>query len=233
MSVVLPAYNEAAVIADSVSAAVRYLIGRVPKFEVIVVDDGSTDGTGAAVQGLIPTWPAVRLVHHERNRGYGEALRSGFTAARHEWVFLMDADGQFDIAELGRFFPLTERCDFIAGWRANRADSWQRAVFTWGYNLLVRALFGLPVRDVGCAFKLFRRSVWQQVGGRVQARDHKVFSVEWLWCVQRSGAAVCELPVRHLPRRGGQATGARLDVVWAMLREMARLRWRSFFHPAS
>lgn len=226
LSVVLPAYNEAAVVAETVGEAVQWLTGRVGDFEVIVVDDGSTDGTAAVVRDAMRLQPAVRLVCHERNRGYGEALRSGFEAARCEWIFLTDADGQFDVGELADFFPLTAQCDFVTGYRANRADPRRRAALTWGYNFLVRALFGLRVRDVGCAFKLFRRDSWQRVGPAVRARDHKIFSVEWVWRVQRSGTRLCERPVRHRTRRAGRATGARPDVVWAMLRELVRLRWR-------
>lgn len=223
LSVVLPAYNEETAIEGVVRTVVEYLNPRFDFFEIIVVDDGSEDETAIIVRSLRGELPSVRLVSHEQNRGYGEALRSGFNAARLDWVLLMDADGQFSIAALDDLMPYAASNSMVIGYRANRADPWLRAVFTWGYNKLVNRLFGLGIRDVGCAFKLFRRELWEQAQPRV-ARDHKVFSVEWLWRVKQAGISVKEVPVRHYPRSGGRQTGARPDVVWAMLREMVRLR---------
>lgn len=225
LSVVLPAFNEEAVIAETVESVLQYM-RRFAVWEVIVVNDGSRDRTGKIVREIAGRDQHVRLVEHEENRGYGEALRSGFNAATHDWILLMDSDGQLAIEELDAFVPKTNEYEAVLGWRANRADPWQRAVFTWGYSSLVRLLFGLGVRDVGCAFKLFKRDWWEKVQP-ITSTDHKVFTVEWLWKMQRSGISWCELPVKHLPRTSGQATGARLDVVVAMFREMVRLRFTS------
>lgn len=223
ISVMLPAYNEAEVIEDTINKILLYLRHSSLEGEIIVVDDGSEDETGAKARQLADRDGRVRVISHDQNKGYGEALRSGFNAAQKEWIFLMDADGQFDIRELNSFLPWTGDFDMIAGYRANRADPLVRAIFTWGYNVLLKILFTLPVRDIGCAFKLFKRSLWIEVQP-IESEDHKIFSVEFIWKAKKLGARIKELPVRHFVRQGGKATGSRGDVVWAMIRAMVQLR---------
>ncbi len=223
LSVVLPVYNEATVITETVSKVYEHLRVIADTFEIILVNDGSDDGTAMKLKELQQKLTNLRVLEHEQNRGYGEALRTGFDAAQQEWIFQMDSDGQFDITEIDRFIEEIDNFDVIVGYRSKRADVWPRAVLTWGYMTLVRKLFGLKVRDVGCAFKLFKRDNWERVQPIVAA-DHKIFLVEWIGRLQDLKVRIKELPVRHFKRVGGRPTGARLDVVWATIKELTSLK---------
>jgi glycosyltransferase involved in cell wall biosynthesis len=219
LSAVLPAYNEAVAITETL-AGLRAVLARlgVP-FEIVVVDDGSADETGA----LAARTPAVRVIRHTRNLGYGAALRSGFAAARHDWVFLMDADGQFDPEELPRFIEAAGHADFVVGFRDARADPGHRALFAGIWAALMAVLLGVRVRDVDCAFKLMRRSyltaIPLEAGGAF-------LSAELLAKAARAGARILELPVRHLPRRGGRSTGGSPRVLVRAFYELGRLYGR-------
>jgi glycosyltransferase involved in cell wall biosynthesis len=225
ISVVLPAYNEAAIIEQSILDVAAVLGMLTNDYEIIVVDDGSRDGTNIVLTELAESQPTLplRVVLHEQNQGYGAALASGFDAAAKELIFMTDGDGQFDVAELARFIPeLDAATDLVIGWREQRADPPLRLLNAAGWKLLVNGLFGYTARDVDCAFKLFRRRVWQ--GVTVHARG-ATFSAEFLIKARRLGFQIKELPVRHLPRTAGQATGARFDVIVRAFRELFQL-WR-------
>src|SRR5262245_23874953 len=157
LSLVLPAYNEAEGIEAAVAEADAALGRFVDDYEILVVDDGSRDGTGAAVTELARERSHVRLLRHECNRGYGAALRTGFEAARGDRVAFTDADCQFDLAELEHLVTACDRTPIVVGYRIGRKDPWQRRFFSWGYNQLVRRLIGTGVRDCDCALKVFRR----------------------------------------------------------------------------
>ena len=160
LSIILPAYNEAA----NIEAAVRSALAAGEKYceavEVVVVDDGSRDDTAHVVAQMSSSDGRIRLVRHDDNRGYGDALKSGFTAAQMPLVFFTDADNQFDLDEIGSFVDLIDRVDVVAGYRINRCDPWFRRLNAAVWNYLVRALYYVPVRDIDCAFKLFRREVF-------------------------------------------------------------------------
>jgi glycosyltransferase involved in cell wall biosynthesis len=222
---VLPAYNEEAIIEQTVLDLAAVLDALVEDYEIVVVDDGSRDATCEVLMALAESRPDVplRVVLHEQNLGYGAALASGFNAATRELIFMTDGDRQFDVTELARFLPaLDGAADLVIGYREKRADPPLRLLNAWGWKLLVNGLFGYTARDVDCAFKLFRRRVWQSV--TVQARG-ATFSAEFLVKARRLGFRVREMPVRHLPRPAGTATGARLDVIARAFRELFQL-WR-------
>ena len=177
ISLVLPAYNEEANVTEAIRRARSVAHRLCSAYEIVVVDDGSTDGTAACVEAMTEGHSDLVLLRHPRNRGYGEALRTGFRAARHELVFFTDSDNQFDLDELELFLPWIDRCDVVCGYRINRRDRWSRRVIGKSWNYLVRALFYVPVRDIDCAFKLFRRSVLtdllRELGGVVPKRDYR------------------------------------------------------------
>jgi glycosyltransferase involved in cell wall biosynthesis len=226
ISAVLPAYNEEAIIERTVRHVAEVLAEVAPDFEVIVTNDGSRDRTGAVLAELQRQDPTLNLkvVTHERNRGYGAALASGFDAAIKEIVFLTDGDKQFNVTELREFLPeMDPQTDLVIGWRKNRADPPMRKLNALGWKLLVNTLFGYTARDVDCAFKLFRRSVWTSL--TVYARG-ATFSAEFLIKARRLGFHVKELPVSHFPRTAGSPTGARLDVIVRAFVELFRL-WRN------
>lgn len=223
LSVVLPAFNEEAVIAQTVTAVYGYVSKIADNFEVIVVNDGSRDATAKRVRELQKELPKLVLVEHEVNRGYGEVLRTGFNTAQWEWILQMDSDGQFRVEDIDKFLPETINYDVVVGYRDRRADPWYRELLTWGYMSLLNILFDLPVRDVGCAFKLFKRQTWQKVQPII-SHDHKIFLVEWMSKLRLARIKIKELPVSHYARRGGKPTGAKLEVVGAMLKQIVRLK---------
>ncbi|HEX6109530.1 MAG TPA: glycosyltransferase, partial [Ktedonobacteraceae bacterium] len=210
LSVVLPAYNEEAAIAQTVRLVVTALSRWVQDFEVIVVNDGSKDRTRAIVEAIAAVDPRVCLINHATNQGCGAALASGFEAATKEFTFYMDSDGQFDIYDLQQFFPLINEYDAVFGYRINRYDTWVRKLNAWGWNRIIRFVFGLRVRDVDCAFKLYRSEFFRS--HKLEARGALLLT-EIVYKFARAGYTYTQVGVRHLPRRGGKGTGAKPIVI--------------------
>ncbi|MGH9301654.1 MAG: glycosyltransferase family 2 protein [Acidimicrobiales bacterium] len=220
LSVVLPAFNEEENVLEAIARVTDVTKRLCAEYEIIVVDDGSSDRTAELVQGASRQDSHVRLVRHSRNKGYGEALRSGFRAARLELVFFTDADNQFDLDELEGFLPWIERVNVVAGYRIKRQDPFMRRLTARTWNQVVRALFCVPVHDIDCAFKLFRRSVFDEIDlDSVGA----MVNTELMVKLQRSGAGVIEMGVHHFPRRAGQARGANPRVIARALFELATM----------
>ena len=228
ISLVLPAYNEAENIEPMVSEAVPALEANAEDWEIIVVDDGSADETGAVTRRISEREPRVRLVQHAVNQGFGSAVLTGFTSAGKDWIFYTDADRQFVLAELERFVPRMESADLIAGYRAPRRDPFLRVFYGKGWSALCTLLFGYTVRDVDCGFKLLRREIVQDLAPRIESRG-ATFSIEWLVRAKRAGYRFVELPVSHRPRVAGSQTGANIRVIVRAFRELIRFRlqlWR-------
>ena len=228
LTVVLPAFNEAANLEATVRELIPVVAAAAGTAEVVVVDDGSTDGTAdvaarLAAEAARAGGPSVRVVRHPRNLGYGAALRTGFAAAHQPWILLLDADGQFVPRDLERFVAAAPAADLVAGYRVRRADPPHRRAFAWAWRWLMRALLGVRGRDVDCAFKLVRtalvRSLALEAGGAF-------ISAELLAKAGRCGARIVEVPVAHRPRRAGQQTGGRVRVLLRAFYELARLWWR-------
>ena len=223
LSAILPAYNEEAAIAQIVHTVVALLTVWVPDFEVIVVNDGSLDRTRVIVEGIAAADPRVRLINHAVNQGYGAALVSGFEAITKDLAFFTDADGQFDMRDLERFFPLIGEYDAVLGYRIDRQDSWMRKCNAWGWKILVNFLFRLRIRDLDCAFKLYRADFFRK--HRLETRGAMI-NTEILSKFRRAGYTFTQLGVRHLPRRSGQATGAKPAVIARALRELFVYAWK-------
>ncbi len=222
ISVVLPAYNEEAVIARTVGRCVEVLSVVAPDFEVIVVDDGSRDRTGELADELAAADPRVRVVHNRPNKGYGGALMAGFAAATKSLTFFMDSDGQFDIADLARLIPWRERgYRAVLGYRKHRNDGFVRKVNAWGWNRLGRLLFGLRIRDVDCAFKLYDTNI---VRACEVVAEGAMVNTEMLVKLKQLGVKYVEVPVAHYPRTHGSATGANIRVILHAFSELLRLR---------
>jgi len=220
VSVILPAYNEEKNLRHAVDSARVVLSQIATAWEIIAVDDGSTDGTAAVCDELVAQCDGVRVIRHADNKGYGAALKSGILAARHELVFFTDADGQFDLRELERFVEWADEYDIVMGYRAKRRDPWHRLINAFGWNILVRVVFGLRVRDVDCAFKLFRRAVFD----RVQIRSAgAMVNAEILAQATRLGMRMCEIKVSHYPRCYGKPSGANISVIVKAFRELLRV----------
>jgi glycosyltransferase involved in cell wall biosynthesis len=227
VSVVLPAHNEEENIADAVREAIAATEPVSRRQEIIVVDDGSHDGTGALATALGVMDSRVRLVRHEHNQGYGGAVRSGIAAARMEWVLLTDADLQFDLSQLTEFVPHTADAQLVVGYRAERNDPLIRRLNAGGWNALVHLLFGLPVRDVDAAFKLIRRDA---LDGLELISTGATIDTELLAKASQGGARIVELPVIHRPRVAGESSGANPAVIARAFREIFKV-WRSMHEP--
>jgi dolichol-phosphate mannosyltransferase len=209
LSLVIPAFNEAAGIAQAVKeadAALRQLVG---DYEILVIDDGSSDGTAQVVGSLVAEYPRLRLLAHDKNRGYGAALRTGFQCARYEYVAFTDADCQFDLYDLSRLLRHTPTHPIVVGYRVGRQDSARRRFFSHGYNLLVRGLLGTGVRDCDCALKVFQRSALR----RLHPETNGFFvNTELLTRARQLGMSVMEVGVRHRPRLRGRSKVSLLDI---------------------
>lgn len=213
----MPAFNEQDNIVEAIGELGPVASKCASEYEIIVVDDGSTDRTNELVVQLAESDPRVRLVEHERNRGYGAALHSGFSAARYDWVFLTDADRQFVISELEGFVPHCDGYDLILGYRNPRRDPFMRRLNAFGWNMLVNLIFGYTARDVDCAFKLFRRSIFEDMVVRSRGA---ALSAEFLVRSRRAGYRFLEKGVSHRPRDFGSATGAKPAVIVRAFREL-------------
>lgn len=200
LSCVMPAYNERDIIQFAVRRVRESLERLAADFEIIVVDDGSTDGTGRALDEMADR--RLRVVHFAENMGYGRALRAGFATAMHPFVFFTDSDDQFDPDDVGRLLPLVEDADLVVGYRSPRGDGALRSLLSGGYNALVRGMLGLAVRDVNCAFKLIRRDALHRLA---LTSDGYAINAEMLARAARSGLRIREVPVSHHLRRTGQS----------------------------
>ena len=233
LSYFFPAHNEEANLESLVREALETLPALVDRFEIIAVDDGSRDATPAIADALTAANSGVvRAVHHPTNLGYGAALRSGFGAAAYELVAFTDGDRQFHVADLGRLLERMaqpDKPDVVVGYRIKRADPPIRTLYARAYRLANRIFFGLTVRDVDCACKLFRRDALE--GLRVESGG-AFFSAEMLIKLRAAGRSVVEVGVPHYPRTAGSATGAKPSVVFRAVRDFWRLRLRKWANRA-
>jgi glycosyltransferase involved in cell wall biosynthesis len=229
ISIVLPAYNEDESLPVAVDRALEVVPDLVSDLEVIVVDDGSTDGTReVALELMREHHPTVRLAVHPTNQGYGAALRTGFTLARFDLVFYTDSDNQFDISDLRHFLPLMGEYDLIVGFRVYRYDAVLRSILSWIYNRIVRILFRVRVRDVDCSFKLFRREVLDSI---VVESDDFFVDAELVAKARRWNFRLLEKGVRHYPRQAGETT-VRPSHILTTLRRIA-LMWVRIYFPGA
>lgn len=229
LSLVLPAHNEAANIQAVVERATSVLPEVVREYEVIVVDDGSRDATGAIIDVLAAANPNVRALHHEVNRGYGAALTTGFDAATGDHIMFMDSDQQFDIADINALLPYVGHYDIIAGYRIQRRDPLYRRLYGKLFGLAVWLLFGVRLRDIDCAFKIFRADLLKNL--RLTTRG-ALINTEMLARAKRRGATIVQVGVRHYPRVAGESSGGSPRVVLRAMLETLRLWWRLTREPA-
>jgi glycosyltransferase involved in cell wall biosynthesis len=203
VSVFFPAFNDEKTIPALVAEALALLPTLTSNYEVMVVDDGSTDATGAVLDALAQTLPHLKVIHHAANEGYGAALRTGFSHASKELVFYTDGDGQYDVRELAALYPLmTEAVDIVNGYKIKRADERHRILLGALYNRLARWLFHLPIWDVDCDFRLMRRQAIQQIE---LTSSSGAIGVEMVFKLQAAGCAFAEAPVHHYPRAHGRS----------------------------
>jgi glycosyltransferase involved in cell wall biosynthesis len=203
LSVFFPAYNDSGTIASMVVSALLAARTLTPDHEVIVVNDGSRDGTPQVLDELARVYPEVRIVHHQVNRGYGGALRSGFATATKDLVFYTDGDAQYDPSEMVLLWQrMTPDVDLVNGYKISRSDPLHRIVIGRVYHHTVKTLFGLGVRDVDCDFRMMRRSIFEKV---TLTKDSGVICLEMMKKIQDAGFRIAEVPVHHFHRAYGRS----------------------------
>jgi Glycosyl transferase family 2/Cellulase (glycosyl hydrolase family 5) len=224
LSVVMPAHNEAENIGPVILEALEAAAAVAVRYEVVVVDDGSTDATAAIVESMTAAHgDSVRLIRNERNMGYGPTVRRAWASARMDWVLFTDSDRQFDLHEVTRLVTLTDEADLVVGWRKKRQDPVLRRVNAKIFNVAGRLLFGTGIKDIDCAFKLMRASALHKLD---LTANSAMVNTELLYQARQHGLRIAQLPVTHLPRQFGQASGGNLKVIARAIREFFTLRHR-------
>ena len=230
LSFFFPAHNEEANLEALVDEALATLPALASRFEVIAVDDGSKDRTPAIADELARRHPDIfRAVHHPTNLGYGAALRSGFRAARYDFIAFIDGDRQFKVIDVGRLIDRLQEADspdVVVGFRLRRADPAIRRWYARIYRLSNRIFFGVRVRDIDCACKLFKRRALEPV---MVASGGAFFTAEMLIKLRFEGRRIAEVGVPHYPRTAGSPTGAKPSVVFRAMRDFWSLRFRLWF----
>lgn len=220
-SLFLPAYNEETVIQETIKAADKVLQQVAQKYEIVVVEDGSRDKTGEKVEELAKKNKNIRLIRHKVNRGYGGAIKTGFYSCKYQWIGFTDSDGQFDFAEIRNFIPLMDKNDLIIGYRLKRQEGPKRWLMAFIWKMWNFFLFGLWVRDIDCAFKVFNKKVFEEIP--TLATESAETTAELLIRCQRKGFKIGQVGVTHLPRKGGKSTGDNVKVIIKALRESLNL----------
>jgi glycosyltransferase involved in cell wall biosynthesis len=221
LSIFFPAYNDSGTIASLVITALRTARRLTPDHEVIVVNDGSKDGTAEILDELASIYPQVRIVHHEKNRGYGGALRSGFATASRELVFYTDGDAQYDPAEMEALWRrFDDSIDLVNGYKISRSDPLHRVIIGRIYHHTVKLLFGLTVRDVDCDFRMMRRSIFERVH---LEKNSGVICLEMMKKITDAGFRIAEVPVHHYHRAYGKSQFFNFKRLYRTAIDVARL----------
>ena len=223
ISVFFPAYNDGGTIPSMVLTALMTLRELTDDYEVIVVNDGSADYTAEVLTELALRYPELRVIHHEQNRGYGGALRTGFRHATKELIFYTDGDAQYDPRELKRLYQVwDDDVDFVNGYKISRSDPLHRIIIGRLYHWIVKLAFGLRLRDVDCDFRLMRRSIFDQIHLK---SDSGVICVELMKKVQDAGFRIREVPVHHYHRAYGKSQFFNFRRLWRTGVQLLQLWW--------
>ncbi len=222
ISIILPAFNEEKNIEQMVDECLSYLRKLKDGYEIIIVNDGSWDKTGEIAQKIAQRNKKVRVLTHPVNKGYAQALRDGFNSAKFDYVFFTDADRQFKLDALDVMFPIakTQVVDLVIGYRLKRKDPFLRKFLSWGYNTLASFLFDLNVKDIDCAFKLFRKDIFKKI--KIESK-YFFFNTEILAKARFFGFNIIEVGVPHFPRTAGKSTVS-FKYIPLTIRELIRIR---------
>jgi glycosyltransferase involved in cell wall biosynthesis len=220
LSIVIPAYNETGSLDDVLDEVLAEFDHRAVAFEIIVVDDGSRDDSFELLSSRSLSEPRIKVLRHDRNLGKGSAIRTGLKGATGEWILCVDADLQIPLSFFGAFASHSEIADILIGYRFDKRYTWHRMLISRMYRLMVRMLFGVTVRDIGCPFKLYRGD---QLRGVPLATNGFGIDVELLWRLSRRGLKIVELPVDSRPRIHGMSK-VTIRGIAGCVRELLQLR---------
>ncbi len=224
ISLFLPAYNEQEVIADTISNADKILKKIATKYEILVVNDGSTDDMAKVVNGIAKKNKNVRMITHRPNRGYGGAIKTGLYKSKYELISFIDADGQFDFVEISKFLPYIDDHDLIIGYRQDRADPFIRKFTAFLLKIWNLFWFRFWVKDTDCGFKVVHRRVVKGIEPLIT--ESAITETEFLIRSKRAGFKFKQVPVTHYPRTLGQSTGGDPKVIFKAIKESLIL-WRA------
>lgn len=225
LSVFFPLFNEEGNIKNSVDKAIRILDTLKIEYEILLINDGSSDRTGQIADELSSKNPKIKVIHHEKNLGYGEALKSGFYNARYETIVYTDGDGQFDFSEIYKFLDKIQDYDLVVGYRIKRQDPFFRLLFKQGWKLSLWAAFGLTLKDVDCGFKMIKKSVLKKIP-HLQSQRGAMINAELAIKAKKYGFKVTQVGVNHYPRLAGKPTGANIQVIITSHLDLIRLWWK-------
>lgn len=220
LSIVLPAYNEEKNLPGVVERIIEVSNKLNLDSEIIIVDDGSTDKTREIIKDLEKKQLGIKGVFHERNKGYGDALISGFQKASKDYIFFMDADNQFDFGEIKKLLPYISDFDVVTGYRGKRADPLVRKINAAVFNLAVKILFDLGVKDIDCAFKIYKNDILKNIDFETGGA---LINTEILLKAKMAGARIKQVGIGHHPRMHGEQTGADIGVIFRAFREIMGL----------
>ncbi len=228
LSLFFPAFNEAGNIKQTIQKALAVIDKVAKDYEIIIVDDGSIDGTDTVVKQLINGNKKIRLVSHKKNLGYGAALRTGFQRAKFELVVFNDGDGQFDFGEIKKFLEKIEKYDLVIGYRQKRVDSVLRTIIQFFLKIWVFLFFRIYYKDIDCGFKLFRKQALLQI--MPLKSDGAMISTEILAKVKQKKLTLYQVPVSHYPRMAGKPTGANPKVILRAVKETIALKLNKIYN---
>ena len=227
LSVFFPAYNEEKNLEKTVLKAIPIIKRLTPKWEVLIINDGSKDRTGEIAEKIAKKYSEVRVINHDPNRGYGAALKSGFYNSKYQWIFFTDADGQFDFQDIYKLIDKQKEtgADLAIGYYLKRKVSFYRILGSKVWQLAVFLLFGLRVKDIDCGFKLIRKKVIESIP-KLESERGPFITSEFLIKAKKRGFKIVETDVKHFERKEGEATGAKLNVILSGLKDLIRLRFK-------
>lgn len=216
-----PAFNEETNIEQFIEKVDKALSKITDDYEIIIVNDGSSDKTKETIENLKEKFSNLRLVNHEINKGYGEALKSGFKNSKKDLIVFTDSDLQIDISEISKFLDYIDKYSVVIGYRVNRQDNILRRFNAFGWKILMRIFLGLKVKDIDCAFKMFRKDVIKEINLKSSGA---LVSAELLTKIKNKGYKIKEIPVSHYPRVSGKQTGSNIKVILRAFKELLILR---------
>jgi len=222
LSVVLPAFNEEKNIEATISNIYDILVDLTDDFEIIVVDDGSKDNTGLVLSQLKDAYKRLYVITHKENKGYGNALISGFNKASKEYIFFMDSDGQFDFREIKRLLLFKDDYDIVSGIRIERRDGLLRDLYGTLFNFIVKFLFSIPIMDIDCGFKLFKKRVIKEIS---LCSPGALINTEILAKARINKRSLMLVGVTHFPRKKGKQSGGSFKVIFRAVREIIKLKY--------
>lgn len=225
LSVFFPAYNEEKNLPNTVSKAIEILKNFAAKWEIIIVNDGSSDNTGVVAEKFAEKYKNIRVITHNPNRGYGAAFKSGLYASQYDWITFTDSDGQFDFSEIGNFFIKQKEtdADLVIGYYLDRKVSLGKKITSKMWEYVVFLMFGLKVHDIDCGFKLIRKKVVDTISP-LESERGAFISSEFLIKAKKAGFKIVELGVHHYPRIAGEGTGRKLNVIIKSFLDLLKLR---------